>query len=195
MNQQKKSRNQYFIKGLLENDVNVIEEIYKENAQTIINFIKNNNGTTEDARDIFQDSLIAIYEKAVKGGLNISTNFDAFLYGVCRNKWIDQLRKKSRSPEIVTDIDNYRDIKEKDLLDSILVSSEQEKTQLFYLKFKELNEGCQQLLQLSWTGASMTEVAKKLNVTYNYVGKKKSNCIAKLIKLVKSSTEYKELKN
>ena len=42
--------------------------------------------------------------------------------------------------------------------------------------------------------ATMDEVAKQLNVTYAYARKKKSECVARLITLVKQSPRFNSLK-
>ena len=61
-------------------------------------------------------------------------------------------------------------------------------------KLAELGDSCRQLLQLSWSGKPMDEVAMMLEVSYGYVRKKKSECMAKLISLVKRSSQYNALK-
>jgi DNA-directed RNA polymerase specialized sigma subunit len=65
--------------------------------------------------------------------------------------------------------------------------------QLLMQKLEELHEGCKELLKKSWSGLGMEEVANQLNVTYAYVRKKKSLCMAKLVESIKSSTEFKNL--
>jgi hypothetical protein len=40
----------------------------------------------------------------------------------------------------------------------------------------------------------MEEVAKIMNITYGYARKRKSECMAKLIMMVKQSSQYKSLK-
>ena len=55
---------QILLRGLVENDSKAIEAIYKENFNMVQAFILNNNGTYDDARDIFQEAMITLYEKA-----------------------------------------------------------------------------------------------------------------------------------
>ena len=51
-----------------------------------------------------------------------------------------------------------------------------------------------ELLQLSWSGKSMEEVAGLLHMTYGYARKRKTECMAKLIKLVKGASQFNSLK-
>jgi hypothetical protein len=55
---------QLLLKGLAENDTRAVEAIYKDNFNMIQAFILNNNGSYDDARDIFQEAMITLYEKA-----------------------------------------------------------------------------------------------------------------------------------
>ena len=52
------------LKGLANNDKEAIEAIYRDNYNLIQNLIINNNGTEDDARDVFQEALIVLYEKS-----------------------------------------------------------------------------------------------------------------------------------
>ena len=39
------------------------EALYKENFTPVERFIVNNSGTTDDAKDIFQDTLLVLFSK------------------------------------------------------------------------------------------------------------------------------------
>jgi hypothetical protein len=61
-------------------------------------------------------------------------------------------------------------------------------------KVELLGNGCKKLLKLSWDGNSMEEVAAVLKVSYGYARKKKSECMSKLITLIKESPDFNTLK-
>ena len=52
------------LQGLARNDRKAVETIYKENYTTVQALIINNNGSADDAKDIFQEAMIVLYEKA-----------------------------------------------------------------------------------------------------------------------------------
>ena len=54
---------------------------------------------------------------------------------------------------------------------------------LFLEKLNELGEGCRELLRQSWKGIHLNEIAVKLNISYAYARKKKTECMAKLVML------------
>src|SRR3712207_5836847 len=49
--------------GLAKQDRKAVETIYKENFSLIQNLVINNHGSAEDAKDIFQEAMIVLYQK------------------------------------------------------------------------------------------------------------------------------------
>ena len=63
--------------------------------------ILNNNGSTEDAKDIFQEAIIVLYEKVRSGSLELNCQIKTYVYSVCRRLWLKRLSQLQRfSPEI-----------------------------------------------------------------------------------------------
>jgi RNA polymerase sigma factor (sigma-70 family) len=189
---------QKYIEGLINNDMVLLEEVYQKYSGKIEWMVLKNHGTPDDATDIFQEALLSIFHNARDPGFKLTCPLDAFLYVVCSNLWLNELNKRKRNARLIKD---NRDILSEILglgEDSIKLDEdgdlEQKRLNLVSEKFAELEESYQQLLSLSWGGKSMEEVAKTLHLTYGYVRKKKSRCIAKLIKLVKRSPQFSSLK-
>ncbi|MEO8412205.1 MAG: sigma-70 family RNA polymerase sigma factor [Ginsengibacter sp.] len=82
--------------GLAANDTNAIETIYRDNYTTIQAFIVKNNGYPEDARDIFQEAMIVLFEKAKSDSFALSCQIKTYLYSVCRRLWLKRLQQQSR---------------------------------------------------------------------------------------------------
>lgn len=87
---------QLLLKGLANNDSRAIETIYKENFSVILALIINNNGTADDARDIFQEAMIALYEKAQRTSFVLTCRLQTYLYSVCRRLWLKRLQQNGR---------------------------------------------------------------------------------------------------
>jgi len=186
---------QRYIEGLIKNDSTVIHEIYKNYSGKIIAFIKNNKGTADDARDVFQDALMAIYNAAVSRNFQLTCPFEAYLFMLCKSNWINRLKKNSRTSVTIDGDDGYKyemDEHQKNI-DEIL--HEREKMKLYESKFAELGEVCRNLITLSWGDLSMEQVAEKLGLTYAFARKKKSECIAKLTQLIQSDILFQQIKN
>ena len=82
------------LKGLAANDSNAIEAIYRENYGAIQAFIIKNSGNPDDARDIFQESMIVLFEKAKSGSFILSCQLQTYIYSVCRRLWLKKLQKQ-----------------------------------------------------------------------------------------------------
>jgi len=84
------------LEGLAANDTNAIETIYRENYAAIQAFIVKNNGYPDDARDIFQEAMIILFEKAKSSSFILSCQIKTYLYSVCRRLWLKKLQKQNR---------------------------------------------------------------------------------------------------
>jgi RNA polymerase sigma factor (sigma-70 family) len=84
------------LEGLAANDTGAIETIYRENYSTIQAFIVKNSGYPEDARDIFQEAMIVLFEKAKLESFELSCQIKTFIYSVCRRLWLKKLQQQSK---------------------------------------------------------------------------------------------------
>jgi len=182
-----------YIEALQNNDSLLIEEIYRRYADRIKYLVLKNNGTETDAADLFQDVLIELHRKATQRQFTLTCPFDAFLYLVCRNRWINELHKRKGKSVTIKGDEGFN------LNDDVFENHErllvQEKRRtLIEEKLAELGEGCRNLLSLAWSGKPLQEVAETLNFSYAYVRKKKTECMSKLISLVKEAPGFSALK-
>lgn len=87
---------QALLKGLAKNDSKAIETIYKDNFNMVQNYILNNNGTYDEARDIFQEAMIALYEKAQSESFVLTCKINTYVYSICRRLWLKRLQQLGR---------------------------------------------------------------------------------------------------
>ena len=183
-----------YIEALTNNDSVLIDEIYRRYAASIKKMVVKNSGTETDAADLFQDVLIELHRKATQQNFVLTCPFEAFLFLVCRNRWINELHKRKGHHAVTISGDEGFDINE-DVVENyeILLILEKRKD-LIENKLAELGDGCRNLLSLSWSGKRLQEVAEILNFSYAYVRKKKTECMSKLINLVKDAPGFSALK-
>lgn len=84
------------LQGLAKSDRKAIETIYKENFTMVQALVVNNSGTTEDAKDIFQEALIVLYEKVKSGTFELNCQIKTYVYSVSRRLWLKRLMQQSR---------------------------------------------------------------------------------------------------
>lgn len=172
------------IEGIKNQDGKTLEWLYDNYYQTVKKYVINNRGTNEDVSDIFQDTIIILYNQINEEKLNLTTDLKGYFYGVARNIWHAQLRKKKRITELESDFpDDFNIDESTDLIFERILSR----------AFQKLKPDCQELLTLYYKNLSYKEIAEKQSLKNEiYARRKKYLCKEILIELVKKDREYQE---
>ncbi len=183
------SAEQLILEGIRAGNPQVLEKIYKDYHKAILHLVASNKGTTEDARDVFQEAILVIYQKSKEPDFKLNHTFLTYFYAVCRNIWRNKLKKKSFGEVSLSDemIPIY---KEEDLPDI----EKNEKYVLFQSKFVLLGADCQRLLNLFFAKVKMADIMEKMGFSsIGYTKKRKFQCKTKLIELIEKDSRYQEL--
>lgn len=169
------------LEGLAANDSNAIEAIYRENYMAIQAFIVKNNGYPDDAKDIFQEAMIVLFEKAKSSSFVLTCQIKTYLYSVCRRLWLKKLQKQNRyNPSIET------------IEETILVEDEielhQKRNEDFILMentLAKIGEPCKSLLEAFYIHKrTMPEIADTFGYTNADNAKtQKYKCLVRLKKI------------
>lgn len=84
------------LEGLAVNDRQSIEAIYRDNFPVIQSFVIKNNGTADEAKDIFQETMIVLFEKVCSGNFELNCQLKTYLYSVSRRLWLKRLQQLKR---------------------------------------------------------------------------------------------------
>ena len=84
------------LKGLARNEKQAVETIYRSNYSMVQSLVINNNGSSDDAKDIFQETMIVLYEKARSGTFELNCLIKTYVYSVARRLWLKRLQQASR---------------------------------------------------------------------------------------------------
>lgn len=171
---------QRYIKALCEGEETLLREVYAKYAQELRYWVLKNSGTAEDAQDLFQDGLMAIYGRYCERDFELSSPFGALLMGICRRQWYDRLSQKKREQD-VRNAEGERYISEEASWDEAGEALRQAAQQrCLDLAFQLLSEQCQQLLGLIAAGkASTDEMAEQLGMAANAIYQSKHRCTAR----------------
>jgi RNA polymerase sigma factor (sigma-70 family) len=160
------------------------EHLYSAYYIMVSNYVKKNNGTEDDARDIFQEVVFIFYKK-LRGDPNLELNVEigTYLYAIAHNLWLTNLRKKT----IIVNVDN-----DTFLSDSIEDVNETEQHLEIEKKhnhvadvLKSLKEECRNIIEAAfYKRLSGIEIAKLLGYTESFVKVKKFRCLEELRKKV-----------
>jgi len=172
---------QLLLQGLAANDKKAVETIYRENYSTIQSFIVKNNGYPDDARDIFQEAMIVLYEKVCTGSFELTCQIKTYLYSVCRRLWLKRLQQMQRynssaeSIEEVVSVEEELNVHEKRNTDLIVMES----------ALGKIGEPCKSLLEAYYLQKkSMPEIAEFFGYTNADNAKtQKYKCLVRLKKI------------
>jgi len=172
------------IEGVRKQDEKILTWLYDNYLQSVKKHVLNNSGTAEDVSDVFQDSIIILYSQITEDNLNLTTELKGYFFGIARNVWNAQLRKKQRTTELEIDLPNEDETVEiNDLILERVVSR----------AFNKLKPDQQTVLNLFSEGHTYEEIALKMNLKNEiYARRKKYLCKEVLLEFLKEDPEYQE---
>lgn len=183
-------KDQRYILALKNRDERVITEIYDLHFEKIKKMILSNSGNESDAKDIFQESLIALFDLATKKEFVLTCPLGAFLHRICKNKWIDKIRKKKVKQEVSFE-DHFRYGGEEESGLIVMVEEAEKENQIFNQlerAFQQLSETCQELLRKVRENFSAQEIAKDLGMDQmNTFYRRKNACIQRMKKILETA--------
>jgi RNA polymerase sigma factor (sigma-70 family) len=172
---------QLLLKGLALSDTKAVEAIYRENYSSIQSFILNNNGSVDDARDIFQEAMVVLYEKSKDTTFSLNCQIKTYVYSICRRLWLKRLQQLSKysgqveSLEETVPVEEEMEELEKRNVDFSLMENAMSK----------IGEPCKSLLDAYYLHKkSMQDIAGEFGYTNSDNAKtQKYKCLVRLKKL------------
>ena len=76
------------ILGILNDSKGTLEGIYKAYFPMVLQLVMTNSGSEDDAKDVFQESIIVLYDKVKAGSFELNSKLKTFLYSVSRRLWL-----------------------------------------------------------------------------------------------------------
>jgi RNA polymerase sigma factor (sigma-70 family) len=178
------------LQGLAKNDKRAVETIYKENYNIVQALVVNNSGTAEDAKDIFQETMIVLYEKVQSGSFELNCQIKTFIYSVSRRLWLKRLIHQNRftlseGHEEIVGVDD--EVEEHDKRNTEFSMMEK--------AMSGLGEPCKSLLEAFYLQKrSMQEIAASFGYTNAENAKnQKYKCLVRLKKLFFSQYKNESL--
>lgn len=171
-----------YIEALRSNDPRVIREIYQQHESNILRWVISRGGSSDEARDVFQDALIALFEKAQNPEFVLTCPLGALLHVICSRKWIDRLRAKGKEQKVRNE-EERRYTLEHDP-DTLTIAeeaiSEQQHQARLSRAFAQLSDLCRQLLNLVSQGTTPIIASQQLQMnSVDTFYRRKNACIAR----------------
>lgn len=168
------------ILGIRNQENAALNFVYKNYFRMIRDFVLKNNGSYDDAKDVFQECVISLVEKLIDKPFELTSSFKTYFYSMCRYNWLKKLKGQNRFLKI----------------NELQFEIVEDKEEVFdnEIKFEKINllsslgEKCQEILKLYYYNQiSMAEIALKMNYTNaDNVKNQKFKCVEQLKKKIKT---------
>jgi RNA polymerase sigma factor (sigma-70 family) len=187
-----KLSNREITQGLKTQDKKVLLYIYENFFPYIESMVLGYRGNHEDAKDLFQECLLIIYQQLKKGSLIIKSDFFSYLKAIAKYLWQKEIKRRNIELSLPLESDDI--FASEDNFESAYLEMERKKLLLSF--FRELNSECRQIIRLIIRGNSLEEVTGIMGYSsIQYTSNRRYKCKLNLIKKIWASPKYHELKN
>lgn len=187
------SQDQYIIDGILEGNTRVLKELYLDYFLIAKGMILSKGGCEEDAKDIFQDAVVAIFMHARKNKNFLRGRFFSYFFQVVKYIWFRRLKEKVDvslpGEDMIEHLEDENSGIHKDIEDM-------EKRKLVKKHIETLGADCQKIIEMTIEGLSLEVIKRQMGYSsIQYTKNRKTTCKNNLIRKVRNSPEFKELQN
>jgi RNA polymerase sigma factor (sigma-70 family) len=172
---------QLLLQGIAAEDKNAIEQLYKIHYNMVQTMVIANAGSKDDAADLFQETVIVLYEKVKKGNFELTSQLKTFIYSVARRLWLKKLQQQQRFTKQADDLEDIMPVEDE--------VEQHEKVQndftLMEASMAKVGEPCKSLLEAYYLQKKhMNEIATEFGYTNADNAKtQKYKCLVRLKKL------------
>jgi RNA polymerase sigma factor (sigma-70 family) len=179
-----------------------LQYLYKEYYPQVQRIVNKHGGEEQDARDLFQEALIIIFNKLNSNNLVIKTSFHNYFIVLCRFIWFRQnnISLDHKADDETTGksqaTDNLLPGADDDPGESVLREYRENQYEKIYQRhYRKLGRDCKKVLKSFFKKKSFREIAARMNyANEEYARRKKYLCMQQLMKMVSTDPEFVELK-
>ncbi len=152
-----------FLEGLRIGDNQVLSALYKKYYNLVLKFIVNNSGSEEHAQDIYQETIIVLFENVQKAEFALNCQLQTYIYSIAKRLWLKQLKKLGRTYLLKEEDENELTDVTTELAEHEQKEEEMERVNKSLI---ELGEPCASLIRDFYVNKqSMEEIAEKFGYT------------------------------
>ena len=172
------------------NDRQALAALYDKLFPVVSNLIKKLGGDEDEAKDLFQDAIMAFYNKVVQGEFDSDYKISTFITHVAQMKWYTRFQKKSRMDYLSPTFDQTHSE-----IGTYKFVFDEERRSVIQEVFDSLGEQCSKILELViYQRLNMKEIAEMLGyANENSVKTKHYKCKQQMIKKMSGNAAFKEL--
>jgi len=169
------------LEGLAAHSNEALEHLYAVYYPMALNLVVTNCGFDADAKDIFQEAVIVLYEKSRAEGFELRCKLRTYLYSVCRHLWLKRLQQRGRQTELYGELETAVDLS----ADLEVHGLRDEQFEHMANAMGQLGEPCRTILEDYYLNRlSMQDIVEKFGYTNSENAKnQKYKCLMRLKKL------------
>jgi RNA polymerase sigma factor (sigma-70 family) len=154
------------------------EYVYRMYYPVIRDMVMKNNGSVQDAVDIFQDGLLVLNRNLNNGTFRNEATLNTYIFSICKNLWLKEYNRKQRQSLVEQELI----VETRQHFDYIV------NVEVVGRLMNELEEDCRKILiEYYFNNRSMAELKVMFNVSSIQAAKnKKWRCLKYLIRLFKA---------
>ena len=153
------SRDAGLIDRIRRGEEDALMELYGENRRPVQALVTRSGGRHEDADDVLQEALVALWESIRTGRFQLTARLSTYVYATARNIW---LRRRARSQREVAGEDADPPDGEASPLEMAI---SEEEARVVREALDELGEPCRTILLLFyWDEEPMESIAVRLGM-------------------------------
>lgn len=160
----------------------LLKVLYIRHYGSLEHYVLKNNGSTDDAKDTYQEAFIAVWRNVQLDRFvpQDEGEFAAYLIRVAKNKWIDQLRKHKNKHMVSVEEEHVVGITAGEFIDETDTYINTVKKQYVHLGAR-----CRELLgRFYFSKQSLREIAAVFDWTEASAKNNKYRCLKQLRELV-----------
>ena len=171
-------------------DSPVLSELYKYVLPKVKQYILKNQGSLDDAKDVFQEAVIAFFRQVKLGKFKEEYEISGYIYTASKNFWITKVRKE-KAYDSITSVETFK-AEGNDVMEGMILK---ERSDSVLNLLDLLGDHCKTLLSYSvYDNLSMREIAQKMNYASENAAKTANyKCKKRLVEMIESNEEYAEL--
>lgn len=147
----------------------------------IVHLVCSNSGSEQEAKDIYQEGVMAFYERIQQPTFVLTCKIKTYLYAVCRRLWLKKLAEKKRFNGNIDDVETFLGVEEEigDILEK------EKRLEHMGSSLDGLGEPCRSIIEDFYIkDLSMEQISAKFGYTNADNAKnQKYKCLQRLKKL------------
>lgn len=170
--------------GLKSRNEEILKAFYKLFYSGIRHFVLKNRGSDEDAKDLFQDVLLVLFQKVRSESFVLTCSLGTYLFSVSRLLWFKELTRRKHISATSFILEDYADI-DKGIHE---IAELNERLEIYRRNFESLSADCQKVLKYFIEGMSIAEITRKMGYkSEQHTKNRRYRCKLSLIRQIKST--------